>query len=271
MLIYSEMKCKWNEITSDKTFNKPLGSTLHSLLEDASLSVSVIISLWCEGWCKHMRALTALCVKDINMVLHYYWETVSHTLIMSVSLYINTLRLNDFDMFKNRCDYKEHASGSVYSTVNVCLWKWLRWSNLSDGWTASEALRSHFCHQLSDSFGVWPSCGPHLLLSVGCFTLIDDVGSRWVWLLQSDSRATWYGMDVRCVVTQFIWVFSGPQNTCNWAQSAKTSRRGPDVPAVWCVCRCVSVLATCCLFLVTAFFVYLRLFLLPLVFLHVVL
>lgn len=167
MLVYSEMKCKWNEIISDKTFNKPLGSTLHSLLWDDSLSVSVIISLWCEGWCKHMRALTALCVKDINMVLHYYWETVSHTLIMSVSLYINTLRLNDFDMFKNRCDYKEHASGSVYSTVNVCLWKWLRWSNLSDGWTASEALRSHFCHQLSDSFGVWPSCGPHLLLSVG--------------------------------------------------------------------------------------------------------
>lgn len=115
---------------------------------------------------------------------------------------------------------------------------------------------------------LWPTPAAFCWL---CFTLIDDVGSRWVWLLQSDSRATWYGTDVRCVVTQFIWVFSGPQNTCNWAQSAKTSRRGPDVPAVWCVCRCVSVLATCCLFLVTAFFVYLRLFLLPLVFLHVVL
>lgn len=55
---------------------------------------------------------------------------------------------------------------------------------------------------------LWPTPAAFCWL---CFTLIDDVGSRWVWLLQSDSRATWYGTDVSCVVTQFIWVFSGPR------------------------------------------------------------
>lgn len=113
-----------------------------------------------------MRALTALCAKDINMVLYYYWETVSHTLIMSVSLYINTLRLNDFDMFKNSCDYKEHASGSVYSECLLVkmieMIQRVRWLNSF----RSSAL-TFLSSALSDSFGVWPSCGPHLLLSIG--------------------------------------------------------------------------------------------------------
>lgn len=107
-----------------------------------------------------------------------------------------------------------------------------------------------------------------------CFLLALFHLDWWCWLKVSLASSVWLQGHMiwdgcqMCCDPVHLGLFWPPEH---WAQSAKTSRRGPDVPAVWCVCRCVSVLATCCLFLVTAFFVYLRLFLLPPVFLHVVL
>lgn len=151
-------------------------------------------------------------------------------------------------------------TGSVYSKVNVCLWKW-------DDPTCQmveqlQKLCSHisvisFVWQFQGLAQLWPTSAAFCWL---CFTVIDDVGSRWVWLLQFDYRSTWYGTDVRCVVTQFIW----PTETCNWTQSAKVVGWAQMCLLSGCICMRVSVLATCCLFLITALFVYLWLFLLPL-------
>lgn len=153
-------------------------------------------------------------------------------------------------MFKNRCDYKQHASGSVYSTVNVCLWN--DWDDPTCQMV--EQLQKLCAHISVISCLTVSGFGP-VVAHTCCFLLALLHLDWWCWLKVSLASSVWLqghmiwdGCQLCCdpVHLGLFW----PQSTCNWAQSAKTSRRGPDVPAVWCV----SVLATCCLFLVTAFF-----------------